>query len=204
MTNINKFKNKLLIMATITVLATGLMLAVTLGDAEAKVPKTGTFPLKCADNVGSFYNPVATGGLNIASGQTNCNALGSATVQSITVVVGPSVFAPNCIALATLPDADSYAISSSGFFTYASANLEQCFFDKDGLAATTFAFCGGAAGDPVSSKVTGTYSITGGNINGNVVSGGAGTVNSSVNHCAIGTAPYGNSVKTTIVGTIVY
>ena len=200
MTNIKQFKNKLLIMATITVLATGLMLAVTLGDAEAKIPKTGIFPLKCVDSVGSFET---SSGTNFASGQSNCNALGSATVSSITTVIGAGS-GSNCITLATPAGFDSYAISSSGFFTYASADLEQCFFDKDGLVATTSTFCGGAAGDPVTSKVTGTYTITGGNINGNVVSGGAGTVNSSVNHCAIGTAPYGNSVKTTIVGTIVY
>jgi hypothetical protein len=203
MININKSKNRLLVMATITVLITGLMLTVALNNAEAKVPKTGTFPLKCQDNVGSFYNPTSTGGLNIASGQTNCNALGSATVQSITVVTGLGS-AANCINLATLTDADSYAISTSGFFTYKSTNLDQCFLDKNGNPATSFSFCGGNAGDPFTSKVTGTYTITGGNINGNPVSGGTGTVNSSVNHCAFGTSPYGNSVKTTIAGTIVY
>jgi len=203
MRNIKQFKNKLLIIATITVLATGLMLAVTHNDAEAITPKTGTFALKCTDQVGSFFDPSLTGGTNFASGQTNCNALGLATVSSITTITGGPVY--SCITLTTPVGLDSYAISSSGFFTYKSTDLIQCFFDElGGLADLSKEFCANGQSAAHTSKVIGHYTITGGLVNGQKVSGGTGTVNSSVNHCAIGTAPYGNSVKTTIVGTIVY
>jgi len=83
--------------------------------------------------------------------------------------------------------------------------LIQCFVDENGAPADlSQTFCANGLSAAHTSKVTGTYSITGGLVNGQKVSGGTGTVNSSVNHCAIGTAPYGNSVKTTIVGTIKY
>jgi len=57
MTN-TTFGKKLLLIATITVLVSGLTIATSMNDAEAKKnPPTGTHDLKCKKSIGSFFNP---------------------------------------------------------------------------------------------------------------------------------------------------
>ena len=197
------FGKKLLILSTIAIVVTGLTLVATLDDAEAK-GKTGTFQFKCTESEGSFFDPTVTTPLLISTGgHSNCTGLGPTNAASITTVTGLGPV-PNCITLATLPTADAYGISKKGFITFSMA-LTQCFFDSTGAATPTPGplFCA-VATDAFTSTVTGTYTMTGGVISGRPVMAGIGTVSSTVDHCTAGVAPFANSVKTTLTGTIVY
>ena len=190
---------------TITVLVTGLTLAATLNDAEAKKPKTST--LKCKDNVGSFISITAAGPF-ISTGQSKCKSLGQAAFTTVTAVSGVGTV-PNCILLAGAgPGAyDGYGISKKGFFTFTVGTLEQCFFDSGGAPLTGIPsptdFCGTGL-MATTSTVTGPFSITGGLIKGSPVTAGGGMLSSAVDHCAGGTAPNGDSAITTLTGTITY
>ena len=193
------FEKNLLVLSAIAVAVTGLSVVATLDDAEAK-GKTGIFQFKCTESEGSFFDPGATGGLFFSSaGHANCTGLGPTNGASVTTV---TTIGTNCINLATTVDA--YVLSKKGFITF-SVILEQCFFDSTGAVGSVGAqFCGVTATNTFTSTVTGTYTITGGVITGNPVTGGTGTVSSAVDHCTAGVAPFANSVKTTLTGTIVY
>lgn len=197
------FGKKLLILSTIAVAVTGLALVATLDDAEA-IGKTGTFQFKCTESEGSFFDPTVTTPLVFSSaGHSNCTGLGPTSAASITIGVGAGT--PfNCIDLITPVGVDADGISKKGFITFSMA-LKQCFFDSTG-AAVGFAtpFCGGVVSNIHTSTVTGSYLMTGGVISGRPVMAGTGTVSSAVDHCTVGVAPFANSVKTTLTGTIVY
>ena len=205
MTSMTKtiFGKKLLILSTIAVAVTGLALVATLDDAEAK-GKTGTFTFTCTESEGAFFDPVVTSPFLISTaGHSNCTGLGPTNAASVAVVTGLGP-APNCITLATAAGADAYGISKKGFITFSMA-LTQCFFDSTGAVGSIAAsFCGAPATNTFTSTVTGTYTMTGGVISGNPITGGSGTVSSAVDHCTVGSAPFANSVKTTLTGTIIY
>jgi hypothetical protein len=210
---------KLLLIATITVLVSGITIATSMNDAVAdpnhkdkkgKKPLTGPHDLKCKKSIGSFFDPAvskgsATGDLLISSSEGKCKFTGHTAFSSITTVTGFDI-GTGCVTLETPVDVDSYGIGKKGdFFTF-TMTLEQCFFDEDGLptlSALSELYCD-ASTDAFTSTVTGTYLITGGLVKNTIPSGGSGTVTSSVDHCAQGTAPYGNSVVTTMTGDIVF
>ncbi len=213
MTN-TTFGKKLLLIATITVLVSGLTIATSMNDAEAKKnPPTGTHDLKCKESIGSFFSPDDTAGLLFSSAEGKCKFTGHTAFASITTITGVGT-STNCITLATPEDVDSYGIGKKGSYFTFSMELEQCFFEADGLtpttAFTTDDFCDVTVStDAFISTVTGTYEITGGQINdkkhGNTsIISGSGIITSSVDHCAGSTAPYGNSVVTEMTGTIVF
>ena len=96
------FGKKLLMLATITVLVTGLTLAATFDDAEAKEAKTGSHDLKCK-SIGSWYNPGLTSGLVFSSSEGKCSAgLGKITSASITEISGSET--EGCITLTSVND----------------------------------------------------------------------------------------------------
>ena len=205
------FGKKLLLIATITVLVTGLTLSATFNDAEAKEPKEPkTRELKCKDNVGSFI-AFGPGGPFVSTGESKCKSLGDAAFTTVTELNGINgVTGINCIGLkgADVASPDGYGISKKGFFTFDMGTLEQCFFESDGVTPTTsFAtddYCDGTVStDAFFSTVTGSFTITGGLIKGNIPTG-SGMLISAVDHCATGTAPNGDSVITTLTGDITY
>jgi len=187
---------KIIAITTITVLVTTLILTAIVNDAEA-VPNTKQF--KCNNVVGSFFPPPLTAGLLFSSGVGQCSTMGSASLASITTFVGaPGPSGANCILLATPAGLDSYAISKNSHVTFSMA-LEQCFFDALGAPASPAGpFCTAAGTD--NSVVTGAFTVTGGLVNGKVVTGGAGTITSTVDHCDP-SAPFGNSFVSKLTGT---
>ena len=213
------FGKKLLLIATITVLVSGLTLSATLNDAEAKKgPPSGVgHDLKCKkDNVGSFMSFSLLGPF-VSTGESKCKFLGHAaftTVTATTLALGPSSTVNDCILLTGAGPGgfDGYGISKKGFFTFVTPVLEQCFTDKLGTAVPApgtrgfLPFCGGIATNTWFSTVTGPFVITGGLINdkkdSTPVVGGGGMLTSAVDHCATGTAPGGDSAVTTLNGTI--
>jgi len=205
------FGKKLLLIATITVLVSGLTLAATFNDAEAKKgpPSGAGHDLKCKDkdDAGSFmvFGPL---GPFVSTSESKCKFIGHAaftTVTEATGALGPS--GSNCIALVGAGPGghDGYGISKKGFFTFDLGPLEQCFFDSSmtPLAAppSPTDFCGSGL-MATTSTVTGPFSITGGLIKGGTVVGGGGMLSTAVDHCAGSTAPGGDSAKTTMTGTI--
>ena len=183
---------KLFTIATITVFVTGLMLASTLDEAQAK-----TNNLKCNNVVGSFSPPPATSPFLFTSGIGNCTSFGAVSLAGVYAVTGSPSF--DCVTLTSVTD--TYVLAKSGDHVMLTAPaLTQCFTDATGAPisiATPFCGVGGIA----ASTVTGAVTVTGGLDNGLPITGGSGTFNSSVNHCAGLSAPFGNSSVTDITGT---
>jgi len=204
------FGKKLLLIATITVLVSGLTLAATFNDAEAKKgpPSGAGHDLKCKDkdNAGSFMVFGAAGPF-VSTSESKCKFLGHAAFTSVTAAIGPGLSGPNCIALVGAGPGghDGYGISKKGFFTFDLGPLEQCFFDSSmtPLAAppgpTDFCSSGLMA---TTSTVTGPFTIITGLIKGGTVVGGGGMLSTAVDHCAMGAAPGGDSAVTKMTGTI--
>jgi len=204
------FGKKLLMIATMTVLVTGLMFAATLDDAEAKKAKTGEHKLKCK-SIGSWYNPELTDDLVFSSSEGKCSAgLGKITSASITAITAGVT--TGCLTLTSVYD--DFSTGKKGFIMYTTTG-EQCFNNVDGdpLGATwDFSFCG-ASGNPLTSaytsEVIGTYVISDGLVKDTPVVGGSGGFVSEANHCdkdsdGEWTAPYANSFTTKLKGTIVF
>ncbi len=193
------FRKKLLMIATITVMLSGLMLVTTLDDAEAKKAKTGEHKLKCKSN-GSFFPPSPAGVFSSSEGK--CSA-GLSHVSSA-AVSGAVPSTPGCLTLTSI--GDDFLVSKKGFVMLTSTG-EQCFNDVDGVplgATWDFTFCGPTPGSAYTSEVIGTYAISGGLVKDTPVIGGSGDFVSLADHCASGTAPYGNSFTTKLEGTIVF
>jgi len=194
------FGKKLLMLATITVLVTGLTLAATFDDAEAKKAKTGEHKLKCK-SIGSWYNPELTGELVFSSSEGKCSAgLSKITSASITEISGSGT--PGCITLTSVND--DFSIGKKGFIMYTTTG-EQCFNDVDGIplgGSWDGSFCGGAT-SAYTSEVIGTYVISDGLVKDTPVVGGSGGFVSEANHCD-DDAPYRNSFTTKLDGTIVF
>ena len=195
MTNTKKISGKkLLMIATITVMVTGLTLASTLDEAQAK-----TNNLKCNNVIGSFFDPTVTGPLLISSGIGNCTSFGGVTLAGVYAVTGLGT-TPDCILLTSV--VDTYVLAKSGDHVMLSAPvLTQCFTDASGASVNAGSgFCGTPT-EIAFSTVTGAIVVTGGLDNGLPITGGAGTFTSTVNHCVNGAAPFGNSSITDITGT---
>ncbi len=195
------FGKKLLMIATMTVLVTGLMFAATLDDAEAKKAKTGEHKLKCK-SIGSFFPPTAAGVFSSSEGK--CSA--GLSKVSIATISGIIEGAPDdgCWTLFSL--GDDFAIGKKGFIMLTSTGI-QCFKNESGDYLTDDPgtnFC--VTGDPTSaftSEVIGTYEISVGLVKDTPVIGGEGDFVSKANHCD-SEAPYGNSFTTKLEGTIVF
>ncbi len=194
------FGKKLLMLATITVLVTGLMMSASFDDAEAKKAKTGEHKLKCK-SIGSWYNPELTGELVFSSSEGKCSAgLSKITSASITEISGSGT--PGCITLTSVND--DFSIGKKGFIMYTTTG-EQCFNDVDGIplgGSWDGSFCGGAT-SAYTSEVIGTYVISDGLVKDTPVVGGSGGFVSEANHCD-DDAPYRNSFTTKLDGTIVF
>jgi len=191
------FGKKLVLIATITVLVTGLTLAATFDDAEAH-SKDGEKKLKCK-SIGSFYDPSPN---VFSSSEGKCSAgLGKVTSAAITEVGVPI---DGCVTLTSA--GDDFSVGKKGFIMFTTTG-EQCFNDVDGDplgGAWDFTFCGSGAGSAYTSEVTGTYAISEGLVKDTIVTGGTGDFVSLADHCAGGTAPFGNSFTTELRGTIVF
>ena len=196
------FGKRLLILATIVVLISGLMMSASFDDAEAKKAKTGEHKLKCK-SIGSWFDPDLTGDLVFSSSEGKCSAgLGKVTSASITEVTG--VTTEGCLMLSSAPGISDFSMGKKGFIEYTTTGT-QCLFDETGLpidlntAPPNWCEDGGAH----TSTVTGTYAILGGLVKDTPVDGGSGTFVSMANHCD-DKAPYGNSFTTKLEGTIVF
>jgi len=194
------FGKKLLMIATITVMLSGLMLVTTFDDAEAKKAKTGEHKLKCK-SIGSFFPPTAAGVFSSSEGK--CSA-GLSKVSSAAVSGVDPGADDGCVTLFSL--GDDFLVGKKGFVMLTTTG-EQCFKNEAGdyLTADPTSFC--ATGDSTSaftSEVIGTYEISSGLVKDTLVVGGLGDFVSLADHCASGTAPYGNSFTTKLEGTIVF
>jgi hypothetical protein len=201
------FGKRLLLIATITVLVSGLTIAASFDDAEAKKAKTGTHDLKCKSKIGSWFNPDLTGDV-FSSSEGKCSAgLGKVTSASITevtlIVEGENA---GCLALSPVDDLPAFSMGKKGFIEYTTTGV-QCLFDETGLQIDLLATAGEAdwckIGGAHTSTVTGTYAITDGLVKDTQVVGGIGTFDSEANHCD-SKAAYGNSFTTELKGTIVF
>jgi len=78
----------------------------------------------------------------------------------------------------------------------------QCFFDGSGtpMPADPLGFCGAGPTEAHTSTLTGTFTITGGLVDGEAVTGGSGTTSATAIHC--GGPGVGNSGTTSLTGTI--
>ena len=195
------FGKKLLMIATITVMLSGLMLVTTFDDAEAKKDKTGEHKLKCKSN-GSFFPPSPAGVFSSSEGKCSAglNHMSSASVSSVV----PSSTTPGCLTLTSI--GDDFLVGKKEFVMLTSTG-EQCFNDAAGVPlgiAWDGTFCGASTTSAYTSEVVGTYTIIGGLIKDTPVIGGSGDFVSVADHCASGTAPYGNSFTTELEGTIVF
>ncbi len=197
------FGKKLLLIATITVLVTGLTLAATFNDAEAENAITGTHYLKCKSSIGSWFNQAPTDPV-FSSSLGICN-VGLGTVTSAAITTSKTgVNDAGCITLESADGLPSFSMGKYGFIEYTTESV-QCLFDENDMfidlnaAAPNWCQAGGAH----TSTVTGTYAILGGLVKDTPVDGGSGTFVSMANHCD-DKAPYGNSFTTKLEGTIVF
>jgi hypothetical protein len=144
------FGKKLLLIATITVLVSGLTLAATtFDDAEAKKPKTGTFDIKCK-LAGSFMTPSedTTLGTGVSSATGKCSKMGGVSTLGTLVptglpfesVVGSGV--DDCIGLVSSPGGAASGKAPSMIFNkkgdsilYEVTSGKTCFLDGTGAAA---------------------------------------------------------------------
>ncbi len=193
---------RLLMIATMTVLVSGLTFAAALDDAEAKKAKTGTHDLKCKSKIGSWFNQAPTDPV-FSSSEGKCNAgLGKVTSAAITEVMGVDI--DGCLILESLDGVPSFSMGKKGFIEYTTTSV-QCLFDENDIAIDLNAaapnWC--QAGGAHTSTVTGTYEITDGLVKDTPVDGGSGTFVSEANHCD-DEAPYGNSLTTKLKGTILF
>ena len=181
------FGKKLLLIATITVLVTGLTLAVTLDDAEAVKPNPQIKPFNCSSS-GTFN------GVALTFSQTGkCSHMGKTTTSGTFVLTGSVVVGSiDCVRI----ESTNVLTAANGDTVKMSVTGTQCFFDENGNAIdATGTFCG--TGQAHTSTVDGTYVIDGGD--GRFIDAeGSGTTFSDANHCE------GNTFESTITGTIKY
>ena len=196
------FGKRLLILATIVVLVSGLMMSASFDDAEAKKAKTGEHKLKCK-SIGSWFNPELTGNV-ISSSEGKCSAgLGKVTSAAITTV-DPTPTSEGCLTLSSATGLPAFSMGKKSFIEYTTTG-EQCFNDVDGVplgASWDGNFCKGA-NSAYTSEVIGTYAISEGLVKNTLVIGGSGTFVSMANHCD-DEAPYGNSFTTKLEGKIIF
>ena len=197
------FGKRLLILATIVVLVSGLMMSASFDDAEAKKAKTGEHKLKCK-SIGSWYNPELLDDMVFSSSDGKCSAgLGKVTSASISTVL--DVTDDGCLVLVSV--FDDFSMGKKGHIMFKTVGT-QCLYDVNGLSLVVGdtwegSFCRSSAGSAYTSIVTGTYTISEGLVKDVPVIGGSGTFVSMANHCD-DDAPYRNSFTTKLEGTIVF
>jgi len=193
---------KLLMIATMTILVSGLTIAASLDDAEAKKAKTGEHKLKCK-SIGSWYNPELLDGRVFSSSDGKCSAgLGKVTSASISMVLDVT---DGCLDLVSV--FDDFSMGKKGHIMFKTVG-SQCLYDVNGLSLVVGdtwdgSFCSSSAGSAYTSIVTGTYTISEGLVKDVPVIGGSGDFVSEANHCD-NDAPYRNSFTTKLEGTIVF
>ena len=155
-----------------------------------------TMKFNC-NGVGFFFTPNALGQVSTGS-WADCSLIGEAALTSFLQVSDADPL-DGCTDLASIED--SFLVNEDGFITFSTSGT-QCFFDGSGtaLAADPVGFCGVGPTQAHTSILTGTYTITDGLVDDELVTGGSGTVDSTADHC--GGAPFGNSGTTKIKGTI--
>ena len=183
------FGKKLLLIATITVLVTGLTLAATLDDAEAVKPNPKIKPFKCSSS-GTFDGEALT-----FSQTGKCSHMGETTISGTFGLTGdfPVVDDKVCVGIES---EDTELTAGNGDTVKMIVTGTQCFFDENGVAVdATGDFCG--TGQAHTSTVDGIYVIDGGD--GRFIDAeGSGTIFSDANHCE------GDTFESTITGTIKY
>jgi len=143
------FGKKLLLIATITVLVSGLMLAATFDDVQAKKdkePKSKTFNIKCK-LAGSFLTSSEDSTLltGVSSGTGNCNEMGGVSTLGTLipdVTVTPFASDPvnfpgviNCVGITSSPggsasgEAPSMIFNKKGDSILFKSTGHQCFYD---------------------------------------------------------------------------
>ena len=189
---------KILTITTIAVLVTSIMTIAMINDAQAD-PKLDTSDFKCDKGFGSFFDPDLTDDIIYTGSWVDCSVIGSSGMAVAVEITG---VAEKCagVTIASPDGLDSFVINEKGFISFTTSG-DQCFFDENGNTPTAAGFC--VTGAVHTSILTGTYTITGGLIDGKPVVGGSGDTSSIVDHCAMDTAPYGNSGSTSFTGTIV-
>jgi hypothetical protein len=196
------FGKKLLMLATITVLVTGLTMSASFDDAEAKKAKTGEHKLKCK-SIGSWFNQGPTDPV-FSSTEGKCSAGLSKVTSAAITAVDPIPTLGGCLTLSSATGLPSFSMGKKGFIEYTTTSV-QCLFDETDQAidlnTTPPNWCN--PGGAHTSTVTGTYEITDGLVKDKPVVGGSGTFVSEANHCD-DEAPYGNSFTTKLEGTIVF
>ena len=206
--------NNILRLATITVVASFLMLAVVAEKTQAQPLGAGVVKLICRSTgtfiTGAEADPLAAlTSVNSAVGQCS-GVLGTVSSFGVIVTTGLGT-ADHCVAIASATAAGATKPSPSIIFNNQGDSIlfsivgEQCFFKENGDSvslATLLAgdFCG--VGEPAFSTITATFSVTGGDIDGKTVTGGSGTISGVVDHCAMSGAPFGNASVASIMGTI--
>ena len=182
------FGKKLLLIATITVLVTGLTLAATLNDAEAvkPIPNLKEKPFKCSSS-GTFDGEALT-----FSQTGKCSHMGETTISGTFGLTGSVLVGSiDCVGI----ESTNVLTAANGDTVKMSVTGTQCFFDENGNAIdATGTFCG--TGQAHTSTVDGTYVIDGGD--GRFIGAtGSGDIFSNANHCD-------DTFDSTISGTIVY
>ena len=176
-------------LATITVLVTGLTLAATFDDAEAKKPNPKVKPFNCSSS-GTFVALTSTSGTFSQTG--NCSHMGKTTSEG-TFTTGDPV--DDCLSI----ESTDRLTAANGDIVTLETTGTQCFFNGAGVAIAIgdlTGFCGAATTDAYTSTVDGTYDIIGDD--GRFTdAAGSGTIFSDANHCS-------DTFDSTISGTIEY
>ncbi len=224
------FGKKLLLIATITVLVTGLTLAATFNDAEAKKPKgpkIGTFDIKCKSS-GTFMGgaeALPLGAATVVSATGNCNA-GLGTVSSVGILesddsiptksdpIGfPDVF--NCFGFESATAAGDTKPSPSIIFNKKGDSIlfevkdgVQCFFGPDGTTPKDPRVVGFCPAGAVFSESTASFDVIfEADVSRFQSTGafddatGSGTITSEASHCDR-SFPLANWSISTLEGTI--
>ena len=180
---------KILTITSIAVLATFMMTMAMTNVAQAG-NDVDVDDFEC-DSFGFFFTPTALGEVSTGS-WADCTLIGSSGLTSFLQVTDADPM-DVCVELASIED--SFLVNEDGFITFSTSG-SQCFLDENGAAPTAAGFCGpGGEGKAFTSTLTGTYTMTGGLVDDERVTGGSGTVDSTADHCT-------NSGTTTIKGTI--
>lgn len=177
--------------AATTIVLAALMLAVAPANAQAgrlRCKATGTFfpPVPAGPNV-----DVLSSALGSCVGMGRANLTGVLTAGTIPdgngcVAIGS---ASPSVAFGRRGDSLSYTVSGS-----------ECFRDAAGQVPTTAGFCG-LPTDVFTSVVVGVVTVTGGTGRFAGTTGGTGTLQGNVNHCAPA-FPFGNSFTLQLDGTV--
>jgi len=188
--------------AAIAGVASALLLAlVSTGAYAAPKPTPNPYLVSCKFD-GTFFPPT-TGQLPfsldvLTTALGECKGLGQVNLTGILEVqLPPDV--NGCIEMDSIGDGMILFNKKGDSLNY-SISGQQCLRDAANNAATTLNFCGGNAGDPVTSNLAATFDVIDGTGLLDGYTGGGGTLTGRVNHCAAA-FPFGNSFTGTMSGS---